>query len=46
MSIGVGSRMDLLSHLTGNVVMGMPMRNGTATKAWHPSIQFSATTEF
>lgn len=46
MSIGAGSRMSFLSHFTGNVVMGMPMRNGTATKAWHPSIQFSATTEF
>ena len=46
MSFGVGSRMDFLSHFTGNVVMGMPMRNGTVTKAWHPSIQFSATTEF
>ncbi len=45
-SIGIGSKMDLLSHLTGNVVMGMPLRNGTATRAWHPTIQFSARTEF
>lgn len=45
-SIGLGSKMDLLSHFTGNVLVGMPMRNGTATKAWHPSIEFSAVTEF
>lgn len=45
-SIGIGTKMDLLSHFSGNVLMGMPMRNGTATKAWHPIVQFSATTEF
>jgi hemolysin activation/secretion protein len=45
-SIGIGSRMDLLSHFSGNVLVGMPIRNGVATKAWHPSIQFSASTEF
>jgi hemolysin activation/secretion protein len=45
-ALGVGTRIDLLSHLTGNVLMGMPLRNGVATKAWHPTFQFSATTEF
>ncbi|HWA92173.1 MAG TPA: ShlB/FhaC/HecB family hemolysin secretion/activation protein [Rhizomicrobium sp.] len=45
-SIGIGTRMDLLSHLSGNVLMGMPLRNGVATKAWHPTLEFSASTEF
>jgi hemolysin activation/secretion protein len=45
-SFGVGSRLQLLSHFTGNVLMGMPMRNAPGTKAWHPTIQFNATTEF
>ncbi|MBV9992131.1 MAG: ShlB/FhaC/HecB family hemolysin secretion/activation protein [Alphaproteobacteria bacterium] len=45
-SIGVGSKIELFSHISGNVVMGMPMRNGVATKAWHPTVQFSASTEF
>ena len=45
-SIGVGSQISLLSHLNGNVVMAMPMRNGVATRAWHPDIQFSVSTEF
>lgn len=45
-SLGIGTRLDLLSHLTGNLMMGMPLRTGVATKAWHPTFQFSATTEF
>lgn len=45
-SIGVGSQITLLSHLDGNVSMGMPMRNGVVTRAWHPDIQFSVSTEF
>jgi len=45
-SIGLGTKMDLLSHLSGNLVFGMPMRGGVATKAWHPTVQFSASTEF
>lgn len=45
-SLGIGARLDLLSHFTGNLMMGMPLRSGVATKAWHPTFQFSATTEF
>lgn len=45
-SLGIGTRLDLLSHFTGNLMMGMPLRTGVATKAWHPTFQFSASTEF
>lgn len=45
-SIGGGTRMELFEHISGNLSVGVPMRNGVATKAWHPAVQFSASTEF
>ncbi len=44
-SFGAGTRLQLLSHFSGTVLMGMPMRDGPATRAWHPYIEFSAKTE-
>jgi len=44
-SFGGGTRLQLFSHFTGDVLMGMPLRNGPATKAWHPYTEFTVKTE-
>jgi hemolysin activation/secretion protein len=44
-SFGGGTRLQLFSHFTGDVLMGMPLRNGPATKAWHPYTEFTVRAE-
>jgi len=44
-SFGGGSRLQLFSHFTGDVLMGMPLRNGPVTKVWHPYTEFTVRTE-
>ncbi len=44
-SFGGGSRLQLFSHFTGDVLMGMPLRNGPVTRAWRPYTEFTVRTE-
>ena len=44
-SFGAGTRLQLFSHFNGEVLMGMPLRNGPVTKAWHPYTEFTVKAE-
>ncbi|MBV9063007.1 MAG: hypothetical protein JOY77_08785 [Alphaproteobacteria bacterium] len=44
-SFGFGTRLRALSHLSADLILGVPMRDSTATTAWDPYFQFSVKTE-
>jgi hemolysin activation/secretion protein len=45
MSIGVGTRLHALGHFLGEFDMGLPLRNGPATTAYSPYLEFSLKSE-
>jgi hemolysin activation/secretion protein len=44
-SFGAGSHLQLFKHFSADVLMGMPLRNGPVTRAWHPYTEFTVKTE-
>jgi hemolysin activation/secretion protein len=44
-SFGLGSRLHAFGHLSTDLIVGIPMRDATVTKAWRPYFQFSVKTE-
>jgi hemolysin activation/secretion protein len=46
LSIGGGGRMQLFKHLFGELTVGVPLFNGSATRRRNPLATFSAKTEF
>jgi hemolysin activation/secretion protein len=44
-SFGVGSRLHAFGHLSTDLILGIPMRDATVTRAWEPYFQFSVKTE-
>lgn len=45
-SVGVGSRMQLLDHIKGDLVIGWPLRDGPVHDYAHPYAFFSVKSEF
>jgi hemolysin activation/secretion protein len=45
-SVGLGTRIQLFTYVSGNVDVGVPLTNGPTTKAYQPVTSFSVKTEF
>ncbi len=45
-SVGLGTRIQLFTYLSGNVDVAVPLTSGPTTKAYQPVTSFSVKTEF
>jgi hemolysin activation/secretion protein len=44
-SVGLGTRIHALSHLSSDLDLAFPLQDATVTKAWQPYFQFTVKSE-